>query len=56
MFKSGGGLRGLWVMKADENKKITEKDSTDQPTLPRRETALYASGVGTEATQQRDYE
>lgn len=46
MFQSGSGLHGPWVMKADEKKEVTAKDSsTDQPTLPRREAALYASGI-----------
>lgn len=48
--QSGSGFWGLWVMKVDKKKKVTEKDSsTDHPTLPRRETALYESGLGTEA-------
>lgn len=48
--QSGSGFGGLWVMKVDKKKKVTEKNSsTDHPTLPRRETALYESGLGTEA-------
>ena len=44
-------------MKAEKKEKVTEKDSsTDQPTLPRRETALYSSGPGTKAMKQCDYE
>lgn len=43
-------------MKVDKKKKVTEKDnSTDNPTLPRRETALYESGQVTEAMQQCGY-
>lgn len=50
MCQSGSGGRGLWVMKADKKGKAIEKDSsTGQPTLPRREIALYGSELGIEA-------